>query len=193
MAINITVGAGAEAAGDEALKEKPKDPHATISLKIRKTLDGDFVIYDHEDLDIIISPPAGKIIAFPKDTVDEEVYHSQMRLFNFLAKKGVTDRSTIQAGNVYNAIEARVLEASKEDVDSIEVIIYTISKFIEEERPHYARKRNFEDSEEDRLADPSDEESTELGEVPHAETKGAITPGLYYRPYLTTYHYFYQE
>ena len=193
MAINITVGSEGDAAEEQAQIEKPKEPQATISLKIKKTLDGDFVIFDHEDIDIIIAPTAGKIIAFPKDTVDDEVYHSQMRLFNFLTRKGVTDRSTIQGGNVYNAIEAKVLSSAKEDVDPIEITIYTISKFIEDERPHYARKRNFEENEEDRLIEPGDEESTELGEVPHAETKGAVQPGLYYRPYLTTYHYFYQE
>jgi len=193
MAINITVGSKADAFEAEAEVEKPKEPQATVALKIKKTLDGDFVISDHEDMDIIIAPSAGKIIAFPKETVDEESYHSQMRLFNFLAKKGITDRSTIQGGNVYNAIECRVLESPDENVDPIEVTIYTISKFIDEEKPHFARKRRFEDSEEDRLVDPSDEESTELGEVPHAEMKGSHHPGLYYRPYLTTYHYFYQE
>tara|TARA_R110002020_G_scaffold147867_2_gene323493 strand:- start:556 stop:1140 length:585 start_codon:yes stop_codon:yes gene_type:complete len=193
MAIEIQVGDQGLQDPESETKAVEKEPQATVSLKIRRTMDGDLVVYDHEDLDIVIAPAANKIIAFPKDSVDEETYHSQMRLFKFLVKRGITDRSTIQGGSVYNAIEANILESNKDSVDPIEVVVQTISDFMESERPHFARKRQHEEREEERLTEPDDEESTELGEVPHADQKGGIQPGLYYRPYLTTYHYFYQQ
>ena len=41
----------------------------------------------------------------------------------------------------------------------------------------------FEKEFEDSLTDPDEEESTELGEVPHADQKGSIRPGYIYSPY----------
>ena len=62
MAINITVG------------EKKTDPikvtvktnkvEETIQLKARKSLGGDIMIYDHDDIDIVIMPGKRKILTF---------------------------------------------------------------------------------------------------------------------------------
>jgi hypothetical protein len=41
----------------------------------------------------------------------------------------------------------------------------------------------------ERFADPEEEESTELGEVPHGEQKGVLRPGYNYGPYWMTYSY----
>ena len=43
----------------------------------------------------------------------------------------------------------------------------------------------YADELEDSYTDPDDEESTELGEVPHKEKKGSIDPG--YKPYGLIY------
>ena len=38
-----------------------------------------------------------------------------------------------------------------------------------------------------RITDPDQEESTELGEVPHDKSKGSIVPGYYRSPYWMSY------
>ena len=45
-----------------------------LSLNIRKTLDGNIIVRDHSDIDIVIIPSKKKIVTFPKDTATEETY-----------------------------------------------------------------------------------------------------------------------
>ena len=191
MAINIRVGSDLEAPEEQEPKKATKKPQATVELKIRKTLDGDLIVYDHEDMDIVISPQKSKVIAFPKVSADEGSYHSQMRLFEYLQEKGTITRDSIQGGSVYNAVEGLIPEAADPGVNAIEVTILTISEFLELERPYFARKEDYEEMEVDRLTEPTDDDSTRLGEVPHAEQKGGLYPGLYFQPFLSTYNYFY--
>ena len=194
MAINMQVGSPSVddfAVAPEAAPVVKKKPQATIELKMRKTLDGDFIIYDHEDVDIVVSSKNLKVTTFPKPDSDEGCYHSQMRLFEFLQKRGTIERDTVQAGSVYNAIEGKIIESTTEGVSSTQVVLLTISEFLEVERPFFARKEDFEEMEVDKLTEPTDEDSTALGEVPHAEEKGSMRPGLYYHPFLNTYNYFY--
>jgi hypothetical protein len=44
---------------------------------------------------------------------------------------------------------------------------------------------NYDDEISSHYTDPDDEDSTELGEVPHEEEKGSIDPG--YKPYGLVY------
>ncbi len=37
-------------------KDKEPEPQATVSLKIRKSLEGNLIITDHEDIDIVVIP-----------------------------------------------------------------------------------------------------------------------------------------
>ena len=68
MAINMQVGSPSVddfAVAPEAAPVVKEKPQATIELKMRKTLDGDFIIYDHEDVDIVVSSKNLKVTAFP--------------------------------------------------------------------------------------------------------------------------------
>ena len=65
------------------------------------------MVFDHADIDIVMSPTTNKIVAFAKETMSDLVYGAQDRLFSFLSKKGIVDRATIQAGNVYGSMEGR--------------------------------------------------------------------------------------
>ena len=56
---------------------------------IRQTLGGDYVIYDHPDIDIVIMPKMKKIVAFPKDKISDLTYDTESRLFDYLTKKGI--------------------------------------------------------------------------------------------------------
>ena len=44
--------------------EEQKPVQATVDLKIRKTLDGSFVVFDHPEIDIVIMPQMLKVVFF---------------------------------------------------------------------------------------------------------------------------------
>ena len=118
--------------------------------------------------------------------MSDDVYAAQDRLFDFLGRKGVLVRDSVQAGNVYGTIQATYPEATN-GANETEVVIYSIGRFIEEEKPYYAHDDALEDEMTKALTDPSEEDSTELGEVPQEVEKGTVPkyPAIksYYRVY----------
>ena len=160
-----------------SIQIKVKDPiDAIIHLKARKTLDGNVLILDHPDMDIVVSPAAQKILALSKEYYDDNVYASQSRLFEFLAKKGVVDPASIHGSNVFGSLEGTILENAKpEETDSFQVAIYSIAKFLIKEAPFFRGMKNYELEFEKSLLDPDEEHSTELGKVPHDKRKGSTT------------------
>ncbi len=169
---------------EENRVDTEKQTQATVTLDVRKTLGGDLAIYDHEDIDIIISPKNKTIIAFAKDELNDMVYDAQSRLFDYLSKKGVVKRESVEGGNVYGAMQATLEEPVGEGLDAINVAVLNVTKFMEEEAPRFMYQRMYDEQEEDRLTEPDGEESTELGEVPHKREKGSIRPGIYRNAYM---------
>ena len=86
MGIKIRIGKGAD------------DAFVRLEMDIRKSMSGDFMIFDHADVDIVLSTKTNKIIAFPKDSMSDLVYGAQNRLFTELRKKGIIVADSIQAG-----------------------------------------------------------------------------------------------
>ena len=164
-----------------------KEIVAKVELNIRKTLDGDIMIFDHADVDIIIMKEKQKIVSFPKDIMSEVVYGAQDRLFKFLNKKGLIRIDSVVGGSVYGSLQADLLPS--EDLNNVVMAIINLEKWIDSERPYFEFVEEFEDMQADRLTDPSDEDSTELGEVPHEDTKGTLRPGYNYGPYWQSYSY----
>ena len=169
---------------EENRVDTEKQTQATVTLDVRKTLGGDLAIYDHEDIDIIISPKTKAVIAFAKDELNDMVYDAQSRLFDYLSKKGVVKRETIEGGNVYGAMQATLEESTNEGLDPINIAVLNVTKFMEEEAPRFMYQRMYDEQEEEALTDPDSEESTELGEVPHKREKGSIRPGIYRIAYM---------
>jgi len=164
---------------------KVAKPQASMEMKARKTLDGNMLIYDHVDIDIVIVPEASKIIAFAKESMGDHVYDAQNRLFKFLSKKGVVDPSTVQGGSVHSSLEGEIVKSVDEGVDPVQTAMFLIGKHLEQEKPFYTFVKDLENSEVEDLTDPTADESTELGEVPHQDFKGSVVPGL--RPYGMLY------
>tara|TARA_R100000664_G_C2737127_1_gene126351 strand:+ start:822 stop:1370 length:549 start_codon:yes stop_codon:yes gene_type:complete len=181
MAIEIKVGKEATE------QEEPKPVISQVDLNMRKTLDGDLMIFDHADIDIVVMPKKSKIVAFAKDVMSEVVYGAQDRLFKFLVRKGIVKPDSVVGGSVYGSIEGAILPS--EELKPVNLAIVNLSKWIESERPYFEFIEEYEDMHADRLTDPDDEESTELGEVPHEETKGTLRPGYNYGPYWQSYTY----
>ena len=51
-----------------------------ILMNARKTIDGNILIFDHPDMNIMIMPAKNKVISLPKDELDDELYDTQKRL-----------------------------------------------------------------------------------------------------------------
>lgn len=185
MAIKVRVGAAAVAAE----KREVVTPTIQLELDIRKSMNGDLMIFDHGDIDIILSEKKNKIIAFPKESMNDIVYGAQNRLFSFLMKKGLVIPESIRAGAFFGAIEASMEKPYSESLNTSKMALLNISKFIDEERPYFEFMDAVIGADEEMLTDPDKADSTELGEVPQATSKGSIRKGFVQDPYALNYLY----
>ena len=185
MAITINVGKEAVAAAEP---EAPKPIQSRITLNARRSLDGNYMIFNHPEIDIIVMPEKNKVVSFSKEKASKNVYDAQDRLFNYLIRRGTIEFDSVQGGNIYNSLEAAILESKIEGVNSVQSVLYNIGKFLLEEQPYYSFIKSYFDEEEDWLLDPDAKHSTELGEVPQEQTKGSIRPGML--PYALYYEYY---
>ena len=119
--------------------------------------------------------------------MSEFVYGAQDRLFDYLTKKGLVSPETVQGGSVYGSMEATFMDS--DELNVVNMLILNISKYIDEERPYFEFVEKFEEIETEQFVEPTEEESTELGEVPHDAQKGNIRPGYTYGPYWQNYTY----
>lgn len=159
---------------------------STFTLQAKKTLDGNIIIYDHADIDIIVMPEREKIVTFKKDGISgTTAYGASERLFKHLASKGLIDRDSFQGGGTLDSFEARVPKTDLETPHKL--ILLSISKWMEKEKPYFEFHGEYDDLMGDRVTKPSDDESTELGEVPQDKQKGSIVPGYYRSPYWMSY------
>jgi len=159
-----------------------------FQLQISKTLENKVLIKDHPLFNIIIAPAERKIIAIPKSRVDEDTYDAQKDLFDHLFSKGLTVVGSEQGGTMFGSIEARFPES--EDVYPIKALLLAIAEFIESEKELYDNIKKYEDDIEEWYFDPSEEDSTELGEIPQGGKKGSI-PEKPYGKYGGYFGYFY--
>jgi hypothetical protein len=180
MAINITVGSP-----EPAQPPAPAKPVTKVELQIRRAVNGDYYISDHADVDIVIMKEKKKVLAIAKDIMSELVYGAQDRLFRFLVQRGLVGPDSVQGASVYGGMEGQLLDS--EELNVINMAIINISKWIDEERPYFEFMDKFDEMETDHFVEPDEEESTELGEVPHEEVKGSIRPGYNYGPYWQSY------
>jgi hypothetical protein len=149
--------------GDSA-KEEPKPIQASISLQVKKTLDGNLVINDHQYLDIIIKPTEGKLITMPKPHVEKDVYDYQKDLMYNLFKGGVTDASAPRGGPVYGMVETTY--PVEGDVDTLQAVLYRISEYLKEVANSEQVAEEYDENIEDRFTDPNAKDSTPYGEIP---------------------------
>tara|TARA_R100001126_G_C4873978_1_gene174822 strand:+ start:1219 stop:1758 length:540 start_codon:yes stop_codon:yes gene_type:complete len=160
-----------------------------LELDLRKALNGDLMIFDHGDIDIVLSPEKNKVTVFPKDTMTDLVYGAQNRLFAHLRKRGIVVAETIQAGAFYGSIEGTLEESKIEDASSAKLALINISNFIEEERPYFEQTEAIVSMADDELLHPDKADSTELGEVPQEVEQGSIRQGYVRDPYSIGYMY----
>ncbi|QDP62111.1 MAG: hypothetical protein GOVbin1807_110 [Prokaryotic dsDNA virus sp.] len=153
-----------------------------FEMNMRKALNGDLMIFDHKDIDIIVMTEKKKIVAFAKDLMSEVVYGAESRLMEHLRRSGVIEYDSIQGGNVYGSLEGKLHDSTERD--SVKVAVYQISEWMKDELPYIEATKGHDENMEDAILDPNDKDSTELGEVPHAEEKGSIRDHNMFAPYL---------
>ena len=155
-------------------------PQASVSLNARRTLDGNLLILDHDQIDIIVYPSGNKVISFPKDSSIDDTYYVQNKLFEYLWSRGIVDRESVRSGNIFNSLEGIILESQQ--VNSVQAAVYSIAEFLTEEAEQRAASDQYRKDVESYYFKPADQDSTELGEVPQQSEKGAMRPGYYYIP-----------
>ena len=174
--IDVSVGSepGAqEQAGEQEAAEETPSAKFNLKLKARRTLDGNIIVSDHPNIDIIILPEKMKVLTFPKNSYDDEVYDTQNRFFKYLFKKGVMVHDSVVGGNVYGAVEAKI-QKPKQEFPIDDVMLMIVGKFIEQEKPSYVYQKSLEQEYIDDMTEPDEEHSTELGKVPAAQEKGSV-------------------
>ncbi len=177
MAITVKIGQGA------------KSTTVQLEMDIRKSVNGDLMIFDHGDIDIVLSTAKNKVIAFPKETMNDLVYGAQNRLFAHLHKKGLVIPESIQAGSFYGSFEATLEKPFKESLSAAKLALVNLDIFINEERPYFQSTEAIISMADDELTHPDKEDSTELGEVPQRSEQGSIRPGFVRDPYSLSYMY----
>ncbi len=178
MALKVTIGEPEEA-----------KPDIQFSLKVRKTLSGDYIITDHPQIDIVYSPEKNKITSFTKDKIDNCGYGSHDSLYDYLYKRGIINLDSVVGGNIYASFEASLLEPKIEKENVVPLVLMNISQWIDQDREKYDFVAHFKELENDELLYPDKEDSTELGEVPQSYEKGSLSriPSSLYSPYV---HYY---
>ena len=66
----------------------------------RKAVNGDFLIFDHDLIDIVVSREKSRLSTFPKDSITEECYFAQKSLLETLATLGVLDIVLLESNDV---------------------------------------------------------------------------------------------
>ena len=192
MAININIGPetkeGIKITIHPKLKQERK---VTLELNARKTSDGDLIFRDHPDVDVVIMPKKMKVIAFPIENTTEETYHTQNKMFDFLVKRGILIRDSVQGGNVFGSMEAKIIPTQNNE--SSKYVLLGIARWVETEAPYFDYLEQFEQMQEDRFTEPSEEESTDFDPSRQSVRKGVLRP-LYIRsPYGLNFAYGYRE
>ncbi len=155
------------------IKEQPSIEK--IRLKAKKTTDGNIIIVDHPEIDIMILPAQKKVVALAKDELDDEIYETEERLFKFLSLNGCITYDTVQAGNLFMSMEASYPEPKQGD--PVQYVLYALSKFMDEDLPFYQDQKAFEKEVEKNLLEPEEDEYTEFDpDKYHSEKKGSLRP-----------------
>ena len=167
-------GASSDITSDmDTADKQEKSVKFNIKLKARKTIDGNIIVSDHPDIDIVIMPEKMKVVAFARDNYEDTVYEAQNRLFKYLFAKGLICPDSVHGGNVYGSMEAKMVPAQS-PVAIDEMAILVVGKFMEKEKPSLEYQKAIEDERIEDLTEPETEERTELGKIPHAAEKGSV-------------------
>ena len=100
-------------------------------------------------------------------------------------------RDSVQGGNVFGSMEAKIIPT--ENNQSSKFVLLGVARWVETEAPYFDYLEKFEEMQEDRFTEPSEEESTDFDPSRQSVRKGVLRP-LYIRsPYGLNFAYGYRE
>ena len=117
MAISVVINSPTQPEPKKVIKVSLKGLQKidySYNLHVREALNGDFLIFDHNDIDIVVLKGQKTVVAFAKDLMTETVYGAEARLFEYLRKKGIVQYDSIQGGNVYGSLEGKIIESKEQ-------------------------------------------------------------------------------
>ncbi len=147
----------------------PAEPDAVISLKMSKNVDGSFVIKDHDYFDIFLVPEKNRIVTIPKMGMGEGVYQHQKSFLDALMRRGALIANSIEGGMVYGTLQSRISESEK--VSPVQVVLFETERYMKEYRVENQLAKEYEEAVEDRFVNPTDEDSTDAGEIDPEEER----------------------
>jgi len=181
--INISNDEPVEKPEEKTIKiEIVEKDEIEFDLNLKSALNGDLMILDHKDIDIVVQPTSKKIVTFAKEITSDAVYGAESRLLEYLRGQGVINYDSIQGGNVYGSLEGQIMDSQSHD--PIKVTLLKISEWMKAEEPYITGTTAYDNLQDDALLDPENEFSTELGEVPHEEKKGSLQQHDLFAPYI---------
>ena len=182
--INITGEATPEVAPEpKGVKiEIVEKDEINFKLMTRSAINGDIMILDHKDIDIVLKQDEGRILTFAKETISDYTYGAEARLLEYLRSRGVLEYDSIQGGNIYGSLEGKIMKSENQEANK--VVLKNISEWMETEESYMKGSTAYDDMSDDHLLSPDGEYSTELGEVPAEEKKGSIVQHNLFAPYL---------
>ena len=184
MPLNVTIGDPPESKQPDLTVEFKGEEKETLDfqMRLRSALNGDLMILDHKDIDIIIQPQNNKVVTFAKEILSDAVYGAESRLLEYLRKNGIIEFDSIQGGNIYGSLEGKIMQSN--NYDPIKSTILNISEWMKTEQPYIQGTTAYEEMEDDALIEPDNAESTPLGQVSQKAKKGTIDPQTIFAPYL---------
>jgi hypothetical protein len=177
-ALKIKVTPSEQGVGVEVIEEEKID----FNLKLRSAMNGDLIILDHKDIDIVIQSKSNKVVTFAKDAMSDAVYGAESRLLEFLRKNGIIKYDSIQGGNIYGSLEGTLMESA--GPDPVKSTLLNISEWMKTEEPYIKAVTAYDDMQDDALIEPDNKNSTDLGDVPQDEEKGSISSRTIFAPYM---------
>jgi hypothetical protein len=186
------------------IKAEITDPRANlrndieVRLEIRKTFDGKIMIFDHENIDIVIKPADHIIVTFPKDSYDSISYRTEERFFEYLAMKGAVDREDVEGGNIYGSLQSKYVDKDNPNQNTLQMIIFLVYKWMEMERPNFKYNKEMSKAYIDKLTREEDIEGNDPENI--AKNQNAISKyradssygGVYGANYTTQGVYYYE-
>ena len=152
-------------------KKEEQKPVITKKIPVKRGLDGDLLFLTHPKIDIVLK--TDKVLAFAKNgRYTDEAYAALKRLFDLLSRKGGIGFDEIQGGSVYGSLEAPHAEPAAGQ-SAMQVLTYLIGEFLVQEKSEIYDEY-YEEEIMDYLTEPTDEDSTPLGEVPQSPDKGVL-------------------
>jgi hypothetical protein len=149
-----------------------------VKLDIRKTLDGNLIIRDHSEIDIVLAPLTKKVIILPKETMNEDLYPIHKRFFGNLRRHGIITLGSESSGFIHNSYEALYVES--QSIDSVAVLLKYVYMWLQEERLRDDKQKKYQANIEKELLQPDDEDTTDFGEIPHKQLDGSGVKDPYY-------------